>query len=110
MDSYSTPSVWIARRFLKKIWGRNLPPKSRMFWGVRDPERRACSLRGLGADWTGRQGNSKAADSKVDLDTDADLADRTQGEESPRFQYPKTRLQFPPVGILMLVSHRKARQ
>jgi hypothetical protein len=67
-------------------------------------------MRGFLADWTGRRSSSKAADSKVDLDTDADLADRMQGEESLRFQYPKTRLQSPPVGALMLVSYRKARR
>ena len=67
-------------------------------------------MRGLGTDWTGRQSSSKADESKVDLDTDADRADGGQGEESPRFQCPKTGLQSPPVGILMLVSHREARQ
>ena len=32
-------------------------------------------MRGLEADWTGRQSSSKAGESKVDLDTDADRSD-----------------------------------
>jgi hypothetical protein len=72
------------KKIFEKILRGNLPPKSKVFWGGRDPERRVCSMRRLGIDWTGRQSSSKAGDSKVDLDTDADRGDGGRGEESPR--------------------------
>ena len=64
-------------------------------------------MRGLEADRTERQSHSKAGESKVDLDTDAD---RGQGEESPRFQLSENKIAIPAPGYLMLVSHREVRQ
>ena len=76
MNSYSTLSVWIARRFLTIFLRREFASEKVKCFGVRDPEDAHGSMRGFPADWTGCKNSGKAAESKVDLDTDAGLVDR----------------------------------
>ena len=112
----SIDSVWIntlllqyglQEDFLEKFCEGNLPPKTKVFLGEARPGKPACSTRGLEADRTARQSRSKAGESKVDLDTDAD---RGQGEESPRFQLSENKIAIPARGYFMLVSCREVRQ
>jgi len=46
-------------------------------------------MQGLGTDWTGRPSSSKANESKVDLDTDADRADGGREKSRPDFRVRK---------------------
>ena len=92
--------------FLENFLRGNLPPKTKVFWSSETRETRLLNPR-LEADWTERQSSSKAGESKVDLDTDADRTDRWQGEESPRFQLAENKIAIPAPGYLMLVSHRE---